>query len=196
MARIYADELKATLSSNIFDLFSSEISESQRESEMITTFNEKSKMILTGNQYDHFRTQLVSFNDAMTKRGVLADKMGTSIKQAIQLLLDYMEGYAYLDTSKLDEYNRQKVNCINSINYLNTLLQQTNRNDYSVIQENISLATSTMTELDKIIKKVEGLDAVYAQAEQILASAFSGIDPFKTAVSSIKPDGTYSYRLV
>ena len=156
MARIYADELSAALSSNIFDLFSSEVAESQRESEMITTFNDKSKTVLTGDQYDQFRIQMTTFNNAIVTRASLADKLSSSIRQALQLLLDYMEGYAYLDTSKLDEYNRQKVNCLNAINYLNTLLQQTNRNDYSIIQQNISLTQNTMNELDKIIAKVQG----------------------------------------
>ena len=195
MARIYCDELRAALSSNIFDMLLAEANESQREMESIDTFNNAGKNELTGEKYDHFREQLGTMKEALSNRVNLATNLSNSIREALTLLINYLDNYQFLDSSKINEYNTYRTNCINSINYLNSLLQQQNRSDYNTIYQNIETVNSTLEQLDKIIAKVEGLDAVYQQAQQILSEAFSGIDPFKVKVSEIKPDGLYSYSI-
>jgi hypothetical protein len=197
MARVYYDELKATLSStNLLDLLNSESIESQKENEMLASFNETTKATLTGEQYERFRSQFAYMINVLSTRKALAESMGSGIKEAIELLLNYMEGYAYLDSSKISEYQNARTRCVNSINEMNSLLQQQNRNDYATLQKNIELANYTISELDKIITKVQGLEPVYAQAQQILANAFSGISQFQNKVSSINPDGVYTYEIV
>jgi hypothetical protein len=195
MARIYYDELRAALSSNIFDTLTTESNESQREMESIDTFNHAGRKELTGENYDHFREQLAKMKEALSNRANLATNLNNSIREALTLLINYMESYQFLDSSRLEEYNTYRTNCINGINYLNTLLHQQNRTDYNIIYQNIETVKNTLSELDKIIAKVEGLDSVYQQAQQILTEAFYGIDYFNSRVSDIKPDGLYTYSI-
>lgn len=207
MAKIYSDELKATLASNTFDMFDAEASESKTLSDAISNFVESNKDKLSGAQYDEFRSKFEKFSEALAIRMALAASLGSAIKEAIQLLVDYIGEDTSLDSSKLDEYKRERETCANSIETLKGMLtatHQVERNGEMVteakynsaeINQKIALAEETLAELDRIIAKVEGLDAVYAKAESILAGAFSQIDGFKSNVSSITPHGVYSYSI-
>ena len=68
------------------------------------------------------------------------------------------------------------------------------RYDSATIRAQITEAENTLGELDRLIKKIEGLDEVYAKAEGILKEAFADIEPFKSAVAAIKPSGIYKYQ--
>ena len=105
MARIYCDELRAALSSNIFDMLLAEANESQREMESIDTFNNAGKNELTGEKYDHFREQLGTMKEALSNRVNLATNLNNSIQEALTLLINYMDNYQFLDSSKINEYN-------------------------------------------------------------------------------------------
>ena len=117
----------------------------------------------------------------------------------------------YLDTAKLGEYTNSRDACAKSIERLNKMLNETktvtykgsdgktyskteNVYDSNEVRAQIAKAQEVLTELDRIIKKIQGLDAVYAQAESILNSAFSQIPSFGSVVTAIKPNGIYSYH--
>ena len=207
MAKIYSDELKATLSSGTLDMFEKEESESKTLNDAINNFVTSNKDKLSGEQYDKFRSQFEKFSESLGKRMALAASLGAAIKEAIQLLVDYIGEDTCLDSSKLDEYKQERQTCANSIDTLKGMLsatQQVEQNgvmvtvskyDSSEINQKIALAEQTLTELDRIIAKVEGLDAVYAKAEAILSGVFSQIDGFKSTVASITPSGLYSYSI-
>ena len=207
MAQIYSDELKATLSSNTFDMFDAEASESKTLNDAISNFVDSTKEKLTGTQYDTFRSQFEKFSEALAVRMALAASLGAAIKEAIQLLVDYIGEDTSLDSSKLEEYRQERQTCANSIDSLKGMLSATHqverdgvmvteaKYNSAEINQKIEIAEETLAELDSIIAKVEGLDAVYAKAESILAGAFSQIDGFKSNVSSITPNGLYSYSI-
>lgn len=213
MARIYYDELNAAMNSGIFDRLATDQEETRNLKEAINSFIAGSTVLLKGDIYDGYRTQLSTFNQALDQRIAIDGNMSTSIKEALQLLLDYLDGDLYLDTSKLEEYAYYRDICITSINKLYSMLNEQYEVRYTgsdgrthvsyspvydsnKVKEQIAQAEEVLTELDRIIKKVQGLDAVYAQAESILNSAFSEISPFGSAVTAIKPDGIYSYKIV
>ena len=212
MAKVYYDELTAAMNSDIFDRLSADQQESRSLKDVISDFITGSS-VLTGEQYDTYRSQLDTFNKTLDQRISLDENLSSSIKEALQLLISYMDGDLYLDSSKLNEYVYYRDICINSINKLYSMLNETYEVRYTgsdgktyvsqapvydsaEVKNQIAEAEKTLAELDRIITKVQGLDAVYAQAESILNSAFSGIAPFGSAVSSIKPDGLFSYRVV
>ena len=179
---------------------------------IVTNFISSSKASLTGDQYDNFRTQFGTIMNALEQRIALAEKLSSCIREALELLLNYLDGDLFLDTSKLDEYIYNRNKCQRSLDRLKVMLNETIETTYTVngqtytrvekkynsaeIQAQITLAEATLAELERIIKKVQGLDAVYAQAEGILNSAFSGISPFGSSVSAIKPDGIFSYQIM
>ena len=195
MAKLYLEELQAAMSSDIFSRLETDKQEATAVKDKITSFVSSSKETLTGKIYDGYRTQFDTFCTTMNQRISLADKLSTSIKEALQLLIDYMEGDLYLDTSRLNEYYNSKSACESSIERLKQMLNSPNVSNASDISNQIALAEQTLAEINRIIKKLEGLDAVYGQAESILNSAFSEISPFGSSVSSIKPNGIYSYHL-
>lgn len=212
MAKIYYDEISAALSSDIFDRLDADKQESTTLKGIVTNFISSSKASLTGDQYDNFRTQFGTIMNALEQRIALAEKLSSCIREALELLLNYLDGDLFLDTSKLDEYIYNRNKCQRSLDRLKVMLNETIETTYTVngqtytrvekkynsaeIQAQITLAEATLAELERIIKKVQGLDAVYAQAEGILNSAFSGISPFGSSVSAIKPDGIFSYQIM
>ena len=213
MAKVYYDELTAAMASDIFDRLEADKRESQAVKEVLSTFISSSQTVLTGQQYNSYRSQLATFNNALDQRMNLDEALSTNIRSALQLLIDYMDGDLYLDSSKLEEYMYYRELCVNSIDKLNYMLNEmyevrytdsagrvqvtsTPVYDSNEVRQQITQAEEALTELDRVIVKVQGLDAVYAQAESILNSAFQGITPFGNAVTSIKPDGLFSYRVV
>lgn len=211
MAKIYLDEIDAFLSSGTMDCLTADSKEGGTINEAILNFNDASRFQLEGNNWDQYRSKLASFNEAMQVRMSVASKLGAAIQEALKLLKDYLGDDLMLDSSKLDEYKRQKQNCRDSIDKLNAMLnettqvEQTDANgvkttvtvavyDAGDIRAQISLAEETITELDRLITKIEGLDAVYQQAEAILQTAFSEVTAFQNQVSGIMPDATFSYK--
>ena len=211
MPKVYLDEIDALLTSGTMDTLTVDSSEATTVSEAITSFIGGSQTQLAGQSWDDYRAKLQTINEAMQVRIALAKKLGEAIQKALQLLKDYLGDDLYLDSDKLDLYRKQKQNCENSIAKLNSMLSATTQVEYkdesgvtrtksvalydaSEIRAQIATAEETLRELDRLITKIEGLDAVYAEAEAILAEAFSGIDGFKNQVSDIMPDRTVSYK--
>lgn len=213
MAKVYLDEINAALSSDVFSSFSNDSSESKTLSSAIENFIDGSRATLVGSNWDQYRSKLVQYNAALLSRINYAAKLGEAIQEALQLLKDYLGDDAMLDSSKLDEYKRQRQICSNSIDSLNAMLNETvtvknvdssgnvtysqvAAYDASEIRAQISLATETLKELDRLIEKIEGLDAVYSQAESILQDAFSCINTFGDSVGAIVPDSLFEYKHV
>lgn len=211
MAKVYLDEIDAYLQSGTVDTLTVDSQEATSVQEAITSFVGTSKAQLAGQSWDDYRTKLESISEALQARIALAKKLGEAIQKALQLLKDYLGDDLYLDSDKLDVYKQQKQNCENSIAKLNGMLSATTQVEYKdesgqtrtksvalydagEIRAQIATAEETLKELDRLITKIEGLDAVYAQAEAILQEAFAGLDGFKNQVSGIMPDRTVSYK--
>ena len=213
MAKIYLDEINAFLESNTITGLTNDSREGGNVNNALGLFVEESGTRLASNHWDTYRNTFSEFNKAIQARAALATKLGEAISKALQLLKDYLGDDQMLDSSKLEEYKKHKKTCEESIAKLNEMLnattQVTRKNsegqdivitvplyDSSDIRAQISKANETITELDRLIAKIEGLDEVYNQAEAILQEAFSDIDSFKTLVGSIVPDKKVSYRRV
>lgn len=210
MAKIYLDEIDAFLSSGTIDTLTIDSKESTNINEAIDSFVTGSNGKLIGNHWDTYRTKFDSFSKALQTRIAVANKLGAAISEALQLLKDYLGEDQMLDSSQLDEYKKQRQTCQNSIDNLNSMLTQTTQVQYTdasgqvqtrteplydanEIRSQIAVAQETLTELDRLITKIEGLDAVYNQAEGILKAAFGDIQTFQSEVEAIMPDPTYKY---
>ena len=211
MPKVYLDEIDALLGSGTTSSLSTDSQEGKSLNSAIDSYINSSKSTLKGAQWDKSRAKLQTFNEALKTRMELAEKMGEAIKNALQLLKDYLGEDAMLDTSQLVEYQKQRDICQNSINQLTGMLSETHSvttkdsegrdvvttelvYDSAAIQSQIDLAKETLVELDRIITKIEGLEEVYNKAMGILEEGFAGLQAFQSSVSSITPSGIFSYK--
>ena len=108
MAKVYLDEVDALLGSRATDTLSTDATEATNVNQAITDFVTGSKDKLVGASWDKYRTNLESIGAALQSRIALAQKLGAAIKEALQILKDYLGDDLMLDTSKLEEYKLAK----------------------------------------------------------------------------------------
>ena len=119
-----------------------------------------------------------------------------------------------LDYSKLEEIKLTRRQCSNTIDNIKRIMYATttvevfneetqenelqtvnlyNSNEIAQFNARISELEEDIIELDKLIGKLEGLEAVYNQAQQILDDAFGEISEFNNKVGSIVPTAKVVY---
>lgn len=212
MSKVYLEELEAFEKSNTLETLAVDSNDSDKVNEILLNFIDKSRTELKGEGWDAYRKKFTAYSNALQARKELALVLEDAIKQAEQLLKDYLGEDLMIDTSRLEEYRHNRQICENSMELLKDMLSKKDKIEYvdkdgstqmmtsqletKEIEEQMELAKSTLEELDRMISKIEGLDEVYSQAELILRSAFARIDIFRSQVESLVPDVTYSYRKV
>ena len=210
MASLYLDELTAAASSSTFNLLSNDSSDSKSSASNIEGFISGSGSILQGEQWDKVRSKMGVYQSALAARANCANNLGKAINDALKLLTDYMGDDAMLDTAQLPEFTAERNACIEQIATLKSMMNEmetvnwyengrwysTTRHKYDVaaIQGYINNAEAVLKELNRIIKKLEGLDEIYAQAEAMLEAAYQDVLAFQQMVSSITPSGKYVYQ--
>lgn len=212
MSKVYLEELEAFDKSNTLETLAVDANDSDKVNEILLNFIDKSRTELKGEGWDAYRKKFTAYSNALQARKELAAVLEDAIKQANQLLRNYLGEDLMIDTSRLEEYRHNRQICENSMELLKDMLSKKDKIEYvdkdgstqmmtsqletSEIEAQMELAKSTLEELDRMISKIEGLDEVYSQAELILRSAFARIDIFRSQVESLVPDVTYSYRKV
>lgn len=212
MSKVYLEELEAFEKSNTLETLAVDSNDSDKVNEIVLNFIDKSRTELKGEGWDAYRKKFTAYSNALQARKELALVLEDAIKQAEQLLKDYLGEDLMIDTSRLEEYRHNRQICENSMELLKDMLSKKDKIEYvdkdgstqmmtsqletKEIEEQMELAKSTLEELDRMISKIEGLDEIYSQAELILRSAFARIDTFRSQVESLVPDVTYSYRKV
>lgn len=212
MSKVYLDELEAFDKSNTLESLAVDATDADKVNEILLNFIDKSRTELKGEDWDAYRKKFNAYSNALQARKELAVILEEAIKQAEQLLKNYLGEDLMIDTSRLEEYKHNKQLCENSIELLKDMLAKKDKIEYvdrngttqiessqletKEIEEQMEQAKETLEELDRMISKIEGLDEVYSQAELILRSAFARIDIFRSQVESLIPDVTYSYRKV
>ena len=109
--KIYSDELNAALNFSTFSDLSADGQESNQMAHSLTEFITQSSSKLQGEQWNAAYNKLAEYNELLNKRITLASSLGSAIKEAIQMLLDYMEDYPSLDYSKYDEIVQTRRKC-------------------------------------------------------------------------------------
>ena len=211
MTKLYLDELDAALGGSTCSTLNQDSTDSKSVNEAINAFCENTSGKLSGEAWDKVRGKLSQYQTALGTRAELANKLSAAIEKALKLLKDYMGSDQMLDTSKLEEYKAAREECKESIATLNSMLTEmvekkvknadgtystsyVHAYDTSAVQAQISLAEDTLKELDRIIEKIEGLDAVYKEAESIMEEAYQEVLEFQKSISTITPSGKYVYQ--
>ncbi len=212
--KVYADELISFKNSSVCSSLKSDSKESVSVESTISDFITMAKGRLTGSGWDNACAKLNEFQAALLKRVEVANSLAGAIESAINLIIDYMGEYPYLDCSQLEEIKENKKQCEANIEMIKGAMYATRTeeridnitgevkritvNVYSAseiaeFQRCIDKLQESINEIQKLITKLEGLEAIYKQAEGILAGAFSQIDGFGSSVSSIVPNNKVVY---
>lgn len=213
MAKIYSDELEAAMSFTTFDTLNQDSTDATSTGDKLVDFIEQSGAELSGEQWETVRAKMTEFQTALASRATVANHLGEAIQEALKKLKDYMAPYEMLDSSRLDEYKAARDECEASIETLQGMLGEmkqvsypdpNNEGEYinewvhvydvDAVNAEIEAAKATLEELDRIIAKVEGLDAVYEEAEVMLEEAYQEVLQFQQQVSSITPSSKYVYQ--
>lgn len=211
MTKLYLDELDAALSGSTLSTLNQDSKDSKSVNDAINAFCENTGGKLSGEQWDKVRGKLGQYQAALDVRIGLASNLAEAIEKALKMLKDYMGDDQMLDTSKLEEYKTERQKCVDSIATLNSMLNEmvekkvqnadgtyttsyVHAYDTSAIKAQISVAEDTLKELDRIIEKIEGLDAIYKEAEAIMEEAYQQVVAFSSNVEAITPSGKYVYQ--
>ncbi len=212
MAKIYSDELDAALAFTTFDTLGQDSRDAASTGNQLVDFIEQSGAELSGEQWDAVRAKMAEFQNALGARATCAQHLGEAIQKALTMLKDYMAPDEMLDSSKLDEYKAAKKQCEDSIESLKGMLNEMKQVSYpdpdnegeykttwvpmydaDTINAQIAVASATLQELDRIIKKVEGLDDVYKEAEALMEAAYQEVLEVSSKIASITPSSKYVY---
>ena len=202
MTKIYLDEINSALGFSTFDTLEQDTKDSTNTSGSIDSFIYQSGTKLSGEQWDKSRAKMGVYKSALAKRGEIAGILSTAIKEALELLKEYLGTDEMLDSEKLPELKEQKQVCEDAINNLEDMLRQTKTDakgnivpayDSKEVNAQLALAKETLKEIERLIEKIEGLDEVYQKAISILDTAYQAIVEYAKEVAGIKPSGKYQY---
>jgi hypothetical protein len=203
MAKIYLDEINSALGFSTFDTLEQDVKDSGSANNSIDAYINESSTKLSGEQWDKTRTKMGVYKDALSKRAEVAGILSEAIREALQLLKDYLGTDEMLDSEKLPELKEQRQACAEAIKNLQGMLNEKKTNDAGEevpaynndeVRAQIALAEETLKEIDRLIEKIEGLDEVYNKAVDILDGAYQSVLAFGKTVSGIKPSGKYVYK--
>ena len=210
MTKVCMEDLDNGMADSTFKNLKNDNTESTKLKDSISEFT-SDKERLKGEQWDTVKKKINEFQPLLEERGKVADKLMESIKSAIGVLKEYLGDDQMLDTSQLEDYKEEKRKVEQTISDLKAKLLETvteevddgaggtetiTKPKYNAddINKQIAAAEETLKELDRIIKKIEGLDAVYEKAMGIIEEAAAEIAKFQTNVEQVKPSGKFVYK--
>ena len=210
MTKVCMEDLDNGMADSTFKNLKNDNAESTKLKDSISEFT-SDKERLKGEQWDTVKKKINEFQPLLEERGKVADKLIEAIKSAIGVLKEYLGEDQMLDTSQLEDYKEEKRKVEQTISDLKAKLLETvteevddgaggtetiTKPKYNAddINKQIAAAEETLKELDRIIKKIEGLDAVYEKAMGIIEEAAAEIAKFQTNVEQVKPSGKFVYK--
>jgi len=218
MEPIYLDELSAAIGSSTFSDLDRDCIESKDMKTLIDGFVSDSQGHLKGDSWLAVQAKLSEFSSAMDQRITLASNLSAAIQKAVQLLLDYIEDYPYLDYSELPKIEASYKQCESDIASIKSALAAKKTEQFKVgedeegkpiydshevyviqgsardeLSARITEIEASMVEIKKLIEKLNGLEAKYNEAKAILDEAFAEVENFGISVSSIEASKPVQY---
>lgn len=203
---IHKDMLDSLLNCSSFKNLSNDITIGETSGLLNGFINNKD--ILQGEQWDVVRNKLANYNSLFVMRSNVADSLLVAIEEAIKKVKDYLGEDLYLDSSKLEELRMLKRRCEENISNLKLLVDsqvlktvllangteteklvyvydEARRNEFKAqINE---MENNVLPEVNRLIKKTEGLETVYSDAKALIMSVFENIEQFNEAVIALVP---------
>ncbi len=210
MTKVCMEDLDSGMADATFKNLKNDNGESTKLKDSISAFtSDKDK--LKGEQWDKVKKKINEFQPLLEERGKVAEKLIEAIQSAIGVLKEYLGDDQMLDTSQLEDFKAEKKKVEDTIASLKAKLLETVTEEVSDgkggtttvtkpkynaddINEQIAAAEDTLKELERIIKKIEGLDEVYNKAMGIMDEAAAEIATFQSNVDNVKPSGKFVYK--
>lgn len=204
MEAVNLDELKAAKNFSTFKDLSNDVNESANMKNLLDNFVAESNGRLKGEMWDSVGKQLSQFSNALSERMKLANNLSTAIQKALDLLLNYMgEDYASLDYSQLPELEANKKNCESQIANIKASIYNLSKidkdeksdtsNKLAYYNRQLTEYQKELEELNRLIEKLKGLKEKYAEAEKILADAFSEVNIVGDKVANVAVGKTVTF---
>lgn len=139
-------------------------------------FINSSKNNFKGSAYDAARSKLQLYVEALNKQITLCDILINNIHAANNQMINYMEEYNFLDSGYLDGYKNEINSIKNKISSLSVPTQDDDMTDaefnekMSEYNSSINYYIGRIAELEKLCKKLEGLDAADSSAWGIISN--------------------------
>lgn len=126
------------------------------------------KESLDGVSYQAVKGKLASYKEIVKQRKQIATDLASAIRASINYMTSYMGEYEYLDDTELPTIKQKHALAVNESNYLVSLRFGDSENSTEIslgeINRRLSELNTLMQDLDKKIKKLEGLPGADSSA--------------------------------
>ncbi len=173
-----------------------DISDTKEIESIIDSFSSESTTKLQGEEWDIIRNKCNEFSELCDKKIKYAQSLINGITDACKKLLDYLEDYDELDTSKISDFEVELVNTIESIKILNERIASLKAEEgtffikdaygntigsYTIdnsgliaaCEEQIKICDQIKKELERVLDKLYGLAGIDASTSDIITNAES-----------------------
>ena len=195
MAVVYSSDLSNANSSASVKSLDSLAAASSKMSTQIEGFISASKEYLKGGGYDAVRSKLNVYADALGKQAKLCDILVGNTKSANNTFLNYMEGYTKLDDTELEKAKRELSNAYAMLSWLKSTSkvwvldkktnEKTQKNRRNGTDSQIESYEEIIKELDKLVKKLDGLSAADTSAFSILSGSGADVDTYYNCANGL-----------
>ena len=152
----------------------------------INLFSTNSKAELKGSAYDSVRNKLELYVDALKKQNTICSNLRQNIISTNNEMINYMEEYSSLDDSNIDNVRAAITKAKSQINIINNLISKTSDSVYiGQLRTAIEALNKDIDRLEKLLKKLEGLQPEDNNLKGKLAPVVSDIDNYKSAIDGI-----------
>lgn len=194
MAVVYSSDLNGSAVNNVVAMLEAEASDTTKLINAINDFIEGSTTTLVGKGYDAARQKLGLYLVDIQSRQSIAAELAAAISDGASSLASYMDGYAKLDDSEIDDIEYE----IKSLNSKIASARQTiaSINESNVDSENpVSTASytqqindweATIEELDKKLEKLKHLEEADSAAFGGVQSAGEQVAKYSASVEGIR----------
>ena len=201
------DEINGVLSSGVFTTLQNDSKESVATIGTINGFIDSSNNVLVGEMWDMERQKLQRYNELLTQRANVEMQLQTALTEALQLIKDYMGDDADLDSAKLPELKNTVKQIERQIANIQAMMRETKTVDtyddegkwtgsYEVpalanaaLQQQINELQPVLDEANRLVEKIEGLQAIMDRSQAIIDQAYSQLQQYEKAVDNVENTG-------
>lgn len=144
--------------------------------------------------------KLSEFSSALGKASLAGTELSDSIDKVITLVVEFVgDEYESLDCSKLDEIKQDRIQLNGELSSLRQQIRNLEKmesgseEDVPIDYSRLYQLESQISELDKLIDKLEQLKIIEEKALKTLEEAYGKLQSVSQSISEIKPGHTMSY---
>ena len=166
---------------------------------LITNFNNNSTNELVGGGYDAVRAKMDLYIDALQKLSKICTNLISAIPNANNMLVNFMEGYAELDDSKISEVEAELKRAKSYLQWLESYHNETDEKGNTKSVRNgtdgeIADCQALIAKLEALLEKLKLLSPTDNNAFSTIDEVYADVISYANALLKIKItnfDGTF-----